>query len=474
MYSIKKILESRREIFGKEDYIFEKVNGSFLGKTYGEFVDDVYGFASLLQKEGLGGKKIAIFAGNSYAYMVADAAIMGFVGVSVCISKEWSTESLIELAEQIELDAMIYGGGQKEKVDALRLHFKDIKYIPIETVVGHAPTDALTDDLIDPSRCSKIIFSSGTTGIPKAVMLSQNNMFACWKDLCRRAPLDSSDVDYLFLPLHHAYAGICNFLYSMISGMKIYLCSSTAAMLEELQEVKPTVFCAVPLIFERICAACTEKSIEPAAVFGGNIRYMFCGGAWFDPKLREFFASHGVDIMNSCGLSETSSLISLDYPNATALASVGRVMENMTLKIDKPNADGVGEIIVKGENVFMGYYNNPEANAKAFDSDGFFHTGDLGRLDGDILYHCGRIKKVIVLSNGENVYPDEIVALLLGYPELKSAKVYEKDGRICATLFANTRIDPQKIVDSVNSRLPKYSRIQAFETLDDSIGTRMK
>ena len=178
--------------------------------------------------------------------------------------------------------------------------------------------------------------------------------------------------------------------------------------------------------------------------------------------------------MNSCGLSETSSLISLDYPKATALASVGRVMENMTLKIDKPNADGVGEIIVKGENVFLGYYNNPEANEKAFDSDGFFHTGDLGRLDGDILYHCGRIKKVIVLSNGENVYPDEIVALLLGYPELKSAKVYEKDGRICATLFANTRIDPQKIVDSVNSRLPKYSRIQAFETLDDSIGTRMK
>ena len=117
MYSIKQILESRREIFGNEDYIFEKVNGSFLGKTYGKFVDDVYGFASLLQKEGLVGKKIAIFAGNSYAYMVADAAIMGFVGVSVCISKEWSAESLIELAEQIELDAMIYGAGQKEKVD---------------------------------------------------------------------------------------------------------------------------------------------------------------------------------------------------------------------------------------------------------------------------------------------------------------------------------------------------------------------
>lgn len=474
MYSIKKILESRREIFGKEDYIFEKVNGSFLGKTYGEFVDDVYGFASFLQKEGFGGKKIAIFAGNSYAYMVADAAIMGFVGVSVCISKEWSAESLIELAEQIELDAIVYGDGQKEKVDALRLHFKKIKYIPIATVSGHAPTDGLRTDLIDPSGCSKIIFSSGTTGIPKAVMLSQNNMFACWENLCRRAPLDNSDVDYLFLPLHHAYAGICNFLYSMISGMKIYLCSSNAAMLEELQEVKPTVFCAVPLIFERVYTVCKEKNIDPSQVFGGNIRYMFCGGARFDPKLREFFASHGVDIMNSCGLSETSSLVSLDYPNAQQLASVGRVMENMTLKIDKPDADGVGEILVKGDNVFLGYYGNPAANAKAFDGDGFFHTGDLGRLEGDRLYHCGRIKKVIVLSNGENVYPDEIVELLLKHPELKSAKVYEKDGKIFATIFTNSDAEVQSIVDSVNSRLPKYSRIQDFETLDDSIGVRMK
>jgi long-chain acyl-CoA synthetase len=256
--------------------------------------------------------------------------------------------------------------------------------------------------------------------------------------------------------------------------MKIYICSSLGQMMEEIKEVNPTILCAVPLIYERIYATCKQYNIAPTKIFGDNIRYLFCGGAWFDPEIRRFFKSYDITLLHSYGLSETSSIVCVEYPNSTDFTSVGTVFENMTVKIDNPNEDGVGEIIVKGDNVFKGYYKNPEATNRAFDDCGFFHTGDLGRLEGNLLYNYGRIKKVIVLSNGENVYPDEIISVLKTYPGVSGARVFEKDRKIFATIYYNKEIDAYKIIESVNEQLPKHSRIQAFELIEDSPGARMK
>ena len=474
MYTIQSLLKNKISEFGDKLYIFEKVDEKYQGKTYGQFVKDVYSFANYLQQQNLVGKKIALYAKNSYAYMVSDIAVMGFVGISVCISKDWSARDLNNVIEQLDLDAILYGKEQAEHIDKLRDLFPQILYIPVETAIDCSATIECTKDLINPNECSKIIFSSGTTGTPKAVMLSQNNMFACWENLYKRVPLNHTDVNYLFLPLHHAYAGICVSLYSLITGMKIYMCSSIDKMIDEMREVQPTVFCAVPLIYERVYAICQATNISPSKLLGGNMRYMFCGGAWFDPKVREFFKSNGIDIMHSYGLSETSSIVCVDYPQATDFNSVGTVFENTEVKILNPNEEGVGEIIVQGNNVFLGYYNNLQATSKAFDSEGFFHTGDLGRLNGNLLYVYGRIKKVIVLSNGENVYADEIVSLLMKNPGVTSAKVYEKNKKIFATIFCNTKIDANEVIELVNEQLPKYSHIQEFEVVDDSISVRMK
>ena len=474
MYTIQALLKNNVSEFGDKSYIFEKIDGKYEGKTYGQFVDDVYRFANYLQQQNLVGKKIALYSKNSYAYMVSDIAVMGFVGIAVCISKDWLFRDLNSVVGQLGLDAILYGKEQAEHVDKLRHLYPDIKYIPMEMAIECNVTTECKKDLINPDECSKIIFSSGTTSMPKAAMLSQNNMFACWENLYKRAPLNYTDVNYLFLPLHHAYAGICVALYSLITCMKIYICSSIDKMIDEIQEINPTVFCAVPLIYERVYAICQANNISPSILLGGNMRHMFCGGAWFDPKIREFLKSDGLNIMHSYGLSETSSIVCVDYPGATDFNSAGTLFENIEVKIHNPNEDGVGEIIIKGDNVFLGYFNNPEATDKAFDCDGFFHTGDLGRIKGNLLYVYGRIKKVIVCSNGENVYADEIVSLLMKHSGVTSAKVYEKNKIIFATLFCNTKIDANKVVERVNEQLPRYSHIQEFDVVDDSISVRMK
>ena len=322
----------------------------------------------------------------------------------------------------------------------------------------------------DRETSCKVIFSSGTTGIPKGVMLCQRNMFASWENLLRRAHFDYTDVDYLFLPLNHTYAGICNFLYSVLSGMQIWLCSDTKKIFEEILEVRPTMFCAVPLIYERLYSVCLEKNLNPVEVLGGRIRFLFCGGAYMKPEIRKYLKECGLNLMEAYGLSETSSLISTEYSYSDDdFTSCGKIYEHLDVKISDD-----GEIIVKGDNIFNGYYQDKELTAKCFDKDGYFKTGDLGDIRDGKLYITGRKKRVIILSKGENVYPDDIERCFEGTANIAKVKVFEKNKEIFATLYVSGEINAEDVVVRVNASLPKYSRISAYEVIRDSISSRMK
>lgn len=448
-------------------YIYEKENGIYREHTYGEFCEDVHRFADHIIRNRLG-SRIALYAANSYRYMVIDAAVMAFVGLCVTMSKEWTLDDVDSMLSVKDIDTLIYD--REREATALRLQslHPDIRFISLEQMEPDKSYRVYPEQPLEAS--CKVIFSSGTTGTPKGVMLSQKSMFASWDNLRRRAPLTCDDIDYLFLPLHHTYAGICNFLYSIDSVMKIYLCSDTKMILEELSQVRPTAFCAVPLICERIYKLCKEKNLDPRAVFGGRLKYLFCGGAYMSPEIRRFFRESGLNLMGAYGMSETSSLISTEYSNApTDNESCGRIYEHLDVK-----AALDGEILVKGDNLFNGYYQAEELTRQSFTEDGYFKTGDLGEVRDGNVYLYGRKKRVILFSNGENVYPDDIEKRLEKNDIINKATVFERDKQIVALLYVGKPGNCDEVVEAVNRSLPKYSRIRSYRIVQDSIVKRIK
>lgn len=469
---IEEILRKNGERFREHDYIFEKRDGAYHPHTYGEFHTAVKRGATFLQARGLAGKKIGLYLDDSYDYMVADIAIMAYVGTSVCLSSQWKTEDLENIIDEVELDALLYEDSKEEAVSELRKSRPAVDYIHI---------DEIRDADADPARreveehaCAKIVFSSGTKGSPKAVMLSHKNLFANMENLLRRAPMNDGDTCYLFLPLSHTYGGICNFLYSISTGMSIYLCSDKNRILEEAAEVRPTVFCAVPILFEKLYAYAKANGLKASQLLGGRIKYLFSGGAVLQPEIRKALKDEGLNLLEAYGLSETTSLVSLEYSNSDDIESVGTVFENIEVRIDAPDENGVGEITVRGDNIFLGYYNREDLTRAAFDADGFFRTGDLGRLEGDKLYLAGRKKRVIIRGNARNIYLEELEEILRKHLGLDAVKVFDKGGRLHCTVFSDELTDSAGLTEEMNRHLPKYCRIESCDILKNNLNHKLK
>lgn len=471
---IDEILQKNKERFADHDYIFEKKDGEFRPHTYGEFYTAVRRVASFLQARGLKGKKIALYLDDSYDYMVADIAITGYVGTGVCLSSQWKTGDLKNIIDEVDLDAILYEASKSVVVGELKKSRPCVDYISIEEMEASEPVAELEDWKVDETFCSKIVFSSGTTGSPKAVMLSQKNMFANMENLLRRAPMNDSDICYLFLPLNHTYGGICNFLYSVSTGMRIYLCSDKNLIMQEVAVVRPTVFCAVPILFEKIYAYAKANGVEVSKLLGGRIKYLFSGGAYLQSEIRKAFKKEKLNLLEAYGLSETTSLVSLEYSNSDDFESVGTVFENIEVRIDSPDENGVGEITVRGDNIFIGYYNREELYLSSFDKDGYFRTGDLGCLRGDKLYLTGRKKRVIIRANARNIYPEEIEAIIEENLRVEAVKVFDKNGCLHCTLFSDILVDAQELMEKINALLPKYCRIEGCDILKNNLNTKLK
>lgn len=482
--TIQGILKEDYYKWKNREYIFTRVDGTFKAKTFGQTIYDVLALAEVLLSMGLRNKNIALYGENSYEWMVSDLAIMGYVGTNVAIDKEWKEYSVEYAIKRTDIKCLIYSESKKDIINNLKTKY-DIIYICLQEDFGKLLADGYErlgrkQDIFDfedreYDKMCKIVFSSGTTGVPKGAMLTHRNVLCGWDNLFKRAPMNDTDVCYLFLPLHHTYAGICNFLFSTISGMQIYLCSDTKKIGEELQIVKPTVFCAVPLVYERFYKLSVETQKDLNVLFGGNIRYMFSGGAHFDEGIRSEYKKCRINMMEAYALSETASIFSIQYSNSQNVKSVGTIFENIDVKVINPDKNGCGELIVKGDNVCLGYYGNEKATKEAFDNDGYFHTGDLGCIDeNNDLYLMGRKKRIILTNNGENINPEEVEQLIQQKEGITKVKVYEEEGIIKATMYVCDNTNCQKVIDEVNALLPKYKHVKEYNVIKDSIDARLK
>ncbi|NLG03959.1 MAG: long-chain fatty acid--CoA ligase, partial [Clostridia bacterium] len=403
MKSINEIIKCAYKKWKDKEYLFEKTGESFTSMTFGVFLRKVTELAVFLIKNGLKDQKILIFGENSVSYMISDLAVLAYVGISVNVNAQTCKEELVEIMKTVGISAVLYDHHQTDLFRDIAEEIPEITYFCMQDVLRELSLDApdgsnelnesnelngsnksneagerelhIVFEEKDETVCSKIIYSSGTTSDPKGIMLSLKNIFSGWQPLQKRTPFSENDVIYLFLPLHHTYANIYNFLYSLLSGASIYLCSGTDQIEAELKQVEPTIFCAVPLIYRRIYEHYKEHL--PTA-FGRRIKYLYCGGAKFDPLLRRVYKECGLPMFEAYALTETASSFCIEYPNRDDFESVGTIFETLDVKIADQDENGVGEILVKGENVFLGYVNNESLTRKAFTEDGYFITGDYG------------------------------------------------------------------------------------------------
>lgn len=456
-------------------YIHTKQGADFHAITYGRTAEDVWAMAAAMQELGLQGAGV-LYAGNSYEWMVINLALMGYTGRCVPIDSTWTAFDLKNCLERIPASVFFYGKQLEAHVVPLYEQYPETRFYCIEEAftelleIGRRAVPASPQ--IDTAQTVQILFTSGTTSLPKAIPLSQANLFANWETLYQRTPMTEADRSYIFLPLNYVYSGVANFLYSIISGMELYLCRDLNEILPDMLEIRPTVVCTVPVILQRIYAALqTEERILSML---REIRYLYCGGSFTDPALKSFFREKGVALLEAYGTTETSSVIALECLDDANLESNGVVFENLQVEIACPDENGVGEVCVKGGSVSEGYLDLKD-RACSF-QNGFYHTGDLGCIDANRrLYIKGRLRRTVDLGNGKNIYADELEELLLQYPEIHKATVYARDQKLTASVYAEmNEAGLADIIGGINQKLPRYKQIRAFELNNQAIGSWYK
>jgi len=330
------------------------------------------------------------------------------------------------------------------------------------------------DAKIDENALASLLFTSGTTENSKAVMLSHKNICSNLIAMCQMVYIDDKDTFLSVLPLHHTYECTCGFLCQIYRGSTIAYCEGLRHIVKNLRESKTTVMLGVPLIFESIYRQIWHHASKDPGMarklklgikisnllkkvniditkklfavihenFGGHLRLFISGAAGIDPMVAKGFRDIGIKLIQGYGLTECSPILAVNRDVDFKDDAAGIPMPNVEIRIDSPNKEGVGEIIAKGPNVMLGYFENPEANKHAF-KDGWFFTGDLGYIDNDGFLHItGRKKDVIVTKNGKNIYPEEIEKLLNRSPYIKESLVYGKTDKTDGDVVVSAVIVP--------------------------------
>jgi len=468
---LKRVINRCYNKWNNNPYIYEKnKDDKYEYITFGKFIENSLAIAKYLINNGYKNKKIIIISENSSKLMEFDLAISFYVGISAVVSKEWKLNDLVNGIDELDANLVIYSERFKGLISDLK-KVKNIDTLVMDEVKLKFDKDLLLLPIKNQNKVAKIVFSSGTTGKSKAVMLSLKNIFAGYNSLIRRCKITHEDSAYLFLPLNHTYAAVYNFMYSLVGGYRLYLASSTQNIAKELLECNPTIFCAVPLVFNNLLDA-YKDNINIA--FGKNIKYLFCGGAPISKETRKTYKDKGLFLMQAYALSETASSLCIAYPGDDDLESVGTIFEDMDVRIYDKDENGVGEIIVKGDAVFLGY-TNPSLTSKVFDDEGYFHTGDIGYIKDNKIFLKGRKKKMLLSSNGENIIAESIESGIKAKDKrINDVKAYIKDDKLVADIYSLDEIDIDKIIDEYNKEVPKYERVERYNLIKDSIDVRLK
>ncbi|MBQ3407619.1 MAG: AMP-binding protein [Clostridia bacterium] len=446
--------------------------------TYKELEQEINNLGSGLLKLGIKDKKVAIIGPNTYEWALSYIAILFGVGIAVPLDKGLPSQEIEDSIIRSEAEVIIFDKKYIDEIKAIKVNnnsklknyicMQDINEEGIKTLsdvkeLGKIELEKGNREFfnleIDNEKVSVIIFTSGTTSQSKAVMLSHKNIASDVNSMNAAEKLYSTDVNMQMLPFHHTFSST-GIILMLNNGVKNVFCDGLRYIQSNMKEYKVSVFVCVPLILEamhkRVMTEVKKKGKEKAINFakkiskfllkfkidirkklfkeildnfGGNMRFVVSGAAAIDKTVAEDFNSWGILTIQGYGLTETSPVVCAENAKYIRYGSVGVPLEDIEIKVDNPDENGIGEFIVKGPNVMLGYYKNEEATKDVL-TDGWYHTGDLGYKDKDgYLFITGRKKNVIVLKNGKNIFPEELEELVDKLPYVAESLVfgYPKD-----------------------------------------------
>ena len=504
-------------------------NGNIKKVTYEEFKNDVVYVGTCLLEKGFENKRIAVIGKNSYKWCVSYLAA-SIVGIVVPLDKELHTDDIINFMNVSQTACIL---GDKKILDNISDNIEKVENPDTEFIVfennfdktlnegkaayldGYKKFDDIT---IDPDELRILLFTSGTTGSAKGVCLSQRNICSNILSIYGIVKVRRSDLFFSILPLHHTYECTIGFLLPIYSGASIAHCEGLRYIAKNMQEFHPSVILCVPLLLENVHKNIVKnmnktlpdkykkennenpyydlpfiiKKIVRNKVkntLGGRLRVFIVGAAAANPEVVADFRALHLNTLQGYGLTECSPLVAGNTDFFQKDDSCGLPIPNVEYKIENPNDEGVGEIIVKGPNVMLGYYEDEEKTKQTI-IDGWFHTGDLGKIDENgYLYITGRCKSVIVTKNGKNIYPEEVEYYLNDNPLISEALVLGIQKENDDETYINAQIYPNieaitehlkgsvptkkeiwkiisDVVSNVNNKLPNYKHIKSFGIRD--------
>ena len=449
--------------------------------TYGGLMTQIAALGSELYRQGCRGKTMALIGKTSYPWVLFFLTALCSDMVVVPLDSSLSDEELTKRLRHCRAD-MVVTESKESLADVEIQGIRRLSFTETRRLLK-AGNDLLaaheSDWMGTPVREKQIclmMFTSGTGGRMKVAMLRQENLTMeryVWRDL-----LNSKDKSLLLYPLSHI-AGIGHLRGTLFTGSTTYLSAGFRELLRELAYVKPTIVFVVPAQATLLLEILKGDSVEEGRRrLGGNLRGIVNKGAPLPESMRERFSHYGIDITSEYGLTECCGGVTCSCVRNGRLwsktGSVGMVIEGINVRIELPDEQGVGEVLIRGQNVFDGYFED-ETETKAILKDGVIHTGDIGYLDEDrFLYIVGRKKNVMVLSSGENVIPEELEAELYQIPNVKECLVYEKDGAVAAKVFTGVLGAGEEerlniALRSLNRSIPGYKRIQKLELISEPL-----
>ena len=535
---LRDMIRSSAELFSDDPafLVKEVPAGGYVPITYRTLRSDIDCLGTYFAKAGLKGKKIAIIGENSYQWVVAYLAAVNGMSIAVPLDKELPSHEIHNLMVRAEVDAILFSAKAEDRtLDALegidgvdlRIRMNGVSVDPEvknwETVMEEG-RNALLDGChqyldveIDPDAMCALLFTSGTTGTSKGVMLSHRNIAANVYNMSKYVKIRRPGVGLSVLPMHHTYELTCHVFTGLYQGMAIAICQGLRYVQQNLKESKATVLVGVPAVFEMMhkkvwkqaestgaagkmtfmmnLARKTRmfnnikrmrKVFEPIhSAIGNHMELFIAGGAAINPQVIRDYEALGIPMIQGYGMTENAPIIDVNRDYYSKAESVGPPMPGTEVRIFQPDEEGVGEIICKGPSVMLGYYKDPEATAEVL-KDGWLYTGDFGRFDEEgFLYICGRKKNVIVTKNGKNIFPEEIEYLLLEQPYIEEVIVYgvlEKksgDTIVTAEVYPNfdaihekfgKELSQEKIhdiikenVEAVNDKMTNYKRVKRIK-----------
>lgn len=532
--NLKDMLEKSGELYGdKTAYMFKtKEAGKFRKITHKEFRSDINALGTKLIDLGLKDKRIAVISENRYEWGVVYLSVVTGTGVIVPLDKSLPDNEIESLIIRSGVEAIFYSSKYNDIMNKIKEQGNtQLKYfisMDIDKEINgilsqkelisegrellNAGNEKFLKADIDNEKMSIMLFTSGTTAMSKAVMLSHKNICANLKDITSVIKLYPEDRFLSFLPLHHTFECTVGFLYPISIGGSIAFCDGIRHIAENIKEYQITAMISVPILFEamykkvikgiekkgkletvqkgiKISNALLKIGIDVRKklfkdihdTLGGKVRLFVSGGAALDPEAEKGFNDLGFTMYQGYGLTESSPVIAAEDDKYRKIGSIGKAFPSLDVKIDDPNEEGIGELLAKGPSIMLGYYDNEEATKETIDSEGWLHTGDLAKIDKDgYIFISGRKKFVIVLKNGKNIYPEELETLVNKIEGIKESFVYGKpeddgDYKICAKIVYDKDIvkeiykteDEKELkeiiwqeIKKINKTMPAYKYIR--------------